>query len=171
MKYLIRIIGAVLASTAFTVIAADNDLTKRLAIEVTPAEYNHVLSDMQKMLVNLSQIQSALARSDWAMVEKIAYAQRPDNTMSSSDAASVSFHAKIPSEWRGFGRPMHQGWLALSENAKTTQNKDMALEQLARIGQSCAGCHATFQLKLDSSWPTPKAAPSGKSPNANQHVH
>ena len=170
MKSMTHIPLSLAALLTFSAFAADMDLTQRRSVEVTTSEYNHVLGDMQKMLIDLSQIQSALSKNDWAMVEKIAYAQRPDNTMGSPSPASVSFHAKIPPEWRNFGRPMHQGWQALYENAKVAQNKDLALDQMAKIGQSCAGCHATFQLKLNAQTLSIRQVPAPKSDNTHSQT-
>lgn len=128
--------------------AAEVDLTKRRAIEATPAEYNHVIGDMHKMFRSLSETLEALSKNDWSSVEKIAWAHRPGASMQETDPASKSFHEKLPPEWRQLGRAMHQSWLALATNAKEARDKDRAIGQLGTIGAQCASCHASFMIRL-----------------------
>lgn len=132
------------------VVASNSQITvhDRQTIQTTKDEYAHVIGDMQKMLASIQGITGALATQDWATVHQLSTALRPENTMASTDTASVSFHKKIPAGWRAMGGPMHQGFTALANEAAGGKRTDIALKLLSGTMTQCVACHSTFALKV-----------------------
>lgn len=122
-------------------------LARRTVVEATPQEMEHVLGDMQKLLRSMGEINGALAARDWPTVERVASALKPEHTMGSRDPAAVSFHAKLPPGWSGYGGPMHQGFARIADEARGERRVDEVLRTLASTTQQCVACHAQFQLR------------------------
>lgn len=124
--------------------------SSREVVSVTRDEYDHVLGDMNQMLATLGQMNQALSQQDMATVRKLADALRPQHTMESQDPASVSFHAKLPSRWREFGRPMHQGFARIADQAASPEATVAQIQTLmAQTTQVCVACHSTYRLHLN----------------------
>ncbi|WP_396269853.1 cytochrome c [Ideonella sp.] len=124
--------------------------SSREVVSVNRDEYDHVLGDMNQMLATLGQINQALSQQDMATVRKLADALRPQHTMQSQDPASVSFHAKLPSRWREFGRPMHQGFARMADQAARPDVTVAQIQALmAQTTQYCVACHSTYRLHLN----------------------
>jgi hypothetical protein len=121
-------------------------LARRTVVEATPQEMEHVLGDMQKLLRSMGEINGALAARDWPTVERVASALKPEHTMGSRDPAAVSFHAKLPPGWSGYGAPMHQGFARIAAEAQGERRVDEVLRTLSSTTQQCMACHAQFQL-------------------------
>ncbi|MFM2065247.1 MAG: hypothetical protein RLZZ584_156 [Pseudomonadota bacterium] len=125
-------------------------LVDRIVVQATTEEYAHVIGDMHKLLRSLGEISAALASRDWSAVARVAGALTPEKTMGSSDAAAVSFHAKIPAGWSTYGAPMHLGFTRIAAEAAGEKRVDTVLTILSETTAQCAGCHARFQIrKLD----------------------
>jgi hypothetical protein len=122
-------------------------LARRTVVEATPQEVEHVLGDMQKLLRSMGEINGALAARDWPTIERVASALKPEHTMGSRDPAAVSFHAKLPPGWSGYGGPMHQGFARIADEARGERRVDEVLRTLASTTQQCVACHAQFQLR------------------------
>lgn len=125
------------------------NLRERTVVFVRPAEHDHVLGDMQKLLRSIGEISAALAQRDWTAVARTADALRPEHTMGSSDPAAVSFHAKLPDGWSHFGAPMHQGFARIADEARGPQRTDEVLRLIGDTTRQCVGCHTRFQLRLE----------------------
>lgn len=122
-------------------------LALRSVVEATPQEIEHVLGDMQKLLRSVGEINGALAARDWTTIERVANSLRPEHTMGSRDPAAVSFHAKLPPGWSGYGAPMHQGFARIADEARGERRVDEVLRTLASTTRQCVACHAQFQLR------------------------
>ena len=127
--------------------SAPATLARRTVVEATPQEAEHVLGDMQKLLRSVGEIQGSLATRDWPAIERVASALKPEHTMGSRDPAAVSFHAKLPPGWSGYGAPMHQGFARIAAEARGERRVDEVLRTLSSTTQQCVACHAQFQLR------------------------
>ena len=128
--------------------AAPVSLAARTVVVANADEYEHVMSDMHKLLRSIGQINGALALSDWTTVARVASALTPEKTMGSQDPAAISFHAKIPAGWSSFGAPMHQGFARIAAEATGERRIASVLTILSETTTQCAGCHARFQIQL-----------------------
>ena len=135
------------ATPSATPTPAPTTLARRTVVEATPQEMEHVLGDMQKLLRSMGEIQGALVGRDWATIERVASALKPEHTMGSRDPAAVSFHAKLPPGWSGYGAPMHQGFARIAAEARGERRVDEVLRTLSSTTQQCVACHAQFQLR------------------------
>ena len=135
------------AAPSATQTPAPTALARRTVVEATPQEVEHVLGDMQKLLRSMGEIQGALVGRDWATIERVASALKPEHTMGSRDPAAVSFHAKLPPGWSGYGAPMHQGFARIAAEARGERRVDEVLRTLSSTTQQCVACHAQFQLR------------------------
>jgi hypothetical protein len=135
------------ATPSATPTPAPTTLSRRTVVEATPQEVEHVLGDMQKLLRSMGEIQGALVSRDWPAIERVASALKPEYTMGSRDPAAVSFHAKLPPGWSGYGAPMHQGFARIAAEARGERRVDEVLRTLSSTTQQCVACHAQFQLR------------------------
>lgn len=126
----------------------NSNVHNRQAIVATKEEYAHVIGDMQKMLASIQGITGALAVQDWATVHQLSTALRPEHTMANPDTAAVSFHKKIPADWRALGGPMHKGFSALADEAAMGKRTEVALKLLSNTMAQCVACHSTYALKV-----------------------
>jgi cytochrome c556 len=119
-------------------------VNKRFAIAVTPEELAHVLTDMNHFMASVNAINAALATKDFAAIVKIA---KPIAENSGEESrADASFHKKIPSDWRLYGRPMRKAFEEVAYVANVNPSVETVVASMGKVTQTCVGCHAVFRL-------------------------
>lgn len=130
-------------------VGGDKKPSARQGIAVTLAERDHVLGDMMKLMGAVSDISAALTENDYKTIAAVAEKLRPEHTMGAQDPDSISFHKKIPAQWRALGGPMHQGFAQIANLASQTQPQGQTIQKVfATTLKQCVACHAQYQLVL-----------------------
>lgn len=116
---------------------------KRIAINVSQAEKNHVLSEMREFLHGLHNINLALARQDFKGVAVVA---RPMGPV--LDHMPAGLKARLPEEYTQLAIAMNEAFQNLARDAESKGDMRQTHENLAEVMTYCAGCHDTYRFNV-----------------------
>lgn len=118
----------------------------RAAVRLTTIEKTYVLGQMRLFVESIERIVTALARGDRAAAAEAAAARGAQRFQATNDMPA-SLSAKLPEQWRAFGRPMRQGFDDLAQSIVAEgEDKSRALAGLSGIMRNCVGCHASYRI-------------------------
>jgi len=116
---------------------------KRIAINVSQAEKNQVLTEMREFLHGLHNINHALARQD---MKGVAVVARPMGPM--LDRFPAGLKERLPEEYTQLAIAMNEAFQNLARDAENKGDTSKALENLAEVMTYCSGCHDTYRFNV-----------------------
>lgn len=122
-------------------IEADSPLDPRAAIPMSAAQAVSLRAEMRHRLETQQRLIAALAVGDWTTAAEAA------DEGTRGRHVGAEFRSALPPAWFRFARPMHQAFAAARQEALGEQRLEVALGHLARAGEFCTGCHATFRTE------------------------
>lgn len=125
-------------------ITADTDQDPRAAIPMSPEQAVALRAEMRHRLETQQRLIAALAAGDWKQAADAA------DEGTRGRHAGADFRSTLPEAWFRYARPMHQAFAAAREEARGAQRLDVALGHVARAGEFCTACHATFRTETAS---------------------
>jgi hypothetical protein len=131
-------------------ITQDEAVDPRARIPMSSAQTAALRAEMRHRLETQQRLIAALAAGDW----EAAAAAADEGTRGRHIGAD--FRSALPEGWFRFARPMHQAFAAAREEARGARRLQVALGHVARAGEFCTGCHATF--RTDTAAPALTAA-------------
>lgn len=118
---------------------SQNPPDQRAPIVMSEAQRVSLRLEMRGRMETLQGVMAALASGDWSEVAK----RSEEGTR--GQHRGVDFRSALPQEWFGMARPMHGEFAAIQHEAEGQKRVDVALQHLAKAGQYCTSCHATFR--------------------------
>ena len=114
----------------------------RELIELTPAQRDTVLVEMNQFISGLQQITAALADDDMETVSKVSRA------LGSSMSGNIPTELKkaLPEDFRLLGGSVHKQFDQIALDAEAIADTPHTLTQLAEVLSSCATCHSRYRL-------------------------
>lgn len=115
---------------------------KRLYLNLLPAERDLVLQEMRNFLHVIQQMHEALAQDDMTTVAKAA------RTMGSNAANEIPPHvvAKLPEDFKQFAGQVHMAFDTIALDAESLGDAKHTMGQLGTMLNTCAACHAVYQI-------------------------
>lgn len=120
-------------------IQADN----RIAINVSQAEKNQVLSEMREFLHGFHSINIAMARQD---MKALGITARPMGAL--LDRMPVKLKERLPEEFTQLAIAMNEAFQNLARDAESNGDMRKAHENLAEVMTYCSGCHDTYRFNV-----------------------
>ncbi len=111
----------------------------RAVIPMSSAQVFSLRAEMRHRLETQQRLIAALAAGDWASAAEAA------DEGTRGRGTGVEFRSALPAAWFRFARPMHQAFAAARDEARGAQRLEVALTHVARAGEFCTGCHASFR--------------------------
>lgn len=116
----------------------------RTVLQLSPDERAMLLQEMHLFLDGVRKMTAALAQQDMAAT---AAAARPLG-MKMGQTMPPALRAKLPLEFRQLAGPLHADFDQMALDAESLNDVSVTLTQLSATLQKCAGCHATFQIRV-----------------------
>jgi cytochrome c556 len=116
---------------------------RRIVINVSQAEKNHVLSEMREFLHGFHAINIAMARQDMKALGTIA---RPMGAL--LDRLPVKLKERLPEEFTQLAIAMNEAFQNLARDAETNGDMRKAHENMAEVMTYCSGCHDTYRFNV-----------------------
>lgn len=107
----------------------------------------HTLANMRDHLLTISEIQAALANSNFDKASEIAEQRLGMSSLKLHGAHKVAKY--MPKRMRQLGTAMHRSasrFAVIASNAAVNGDAKPALIALSRVTQSCVACHSSFRL-------------------------
>lgn len=142
MKKISAITAMALCLVATTVMASDSD--ERRVLFITEMQRNHILTEMQALLVGTQNILHALAVDDMTAVARHA---RPLG-MGMAHKSEVHLQAVLPKEFMQLGMSVHKDFDQIAADAESLKNSKHTLRQLSESMNKCVACHAAYQIRI-----------------------
>ncbi len=125
-------------------VAAD----RRIAIDVTQAEKNHILYEMREFLHGLHGINHAMAKQD---MQALANTARPMGAL--LDRIPPGLKEKLPEEFTQMAIAFNEALQLLASKAEARAGKGEAglretHENIAEVLTYCSGCHDTYRFNV-----------------------
>lgn len=126
--------------------ASQDNPDKRLYLNLLPAERDLVLQEMRNFLYVIQLISDALTRDDMVSVAKAA------QTMGSNAANEIPPHvvAKLPDDFKQLAGQVHMAFDTIALDAESLGETKHTLGQIGTMLQTCAACHAIYQIPTHS---------------------
>jgi len=121
-------------------------IDRRIAIDVSQAEKNHVLSEMREFLHGFHSINIAMARQDMKALGTIA---RPMGGI--LDRMPVKLKERLPEEFTQLAIAMNEAFQNLARDAESNGDMRKAHENIAEVMTYCSGCHDTYRFNVATS--------------------
>lgn len=118
--------------------AADN----RRSIVLAGADRDFVLAEMRALLGAAQGVVAAVAAGD---SQAVASAARGGG-MAGARHVPPALMASLPLEFKQWGMAVHAGFDDLAAAAEAGEPADWQLDRLAKVMQTCVGCHASYRL-------------------------
>jgi hypothetical protein len=118
-------------------------LDNRIAINVSQAEKNHVLTEMREFLHGFHSINLALARQD---MKVLALTARPMGPL--LERLPESLRDRLPEEFTQLAIAMNEAFQNLARNAEQSSDMKQTHENLAEVMTYCSGCHDTYRFNV-----------------------
>jgi hypothetical protein len=120
----------------------------RVTVEFPPAMKEHTLANMRDHLLAISQIQEAMAASQYDKAAHIAETRLGQTALKAHGAHE---NAKfMPKGMQDIGTQMHRNASKFAiemQNTGATGDLKPALLALSKTTQACVACHAGYKLK------------------------
>jgi len=120
----------------------------RLPVRFPEPLRTHTLANMRDHLMALGEIQTALARADFDAAAEIAEKRLGMSSLGLHGAHEVARY--MPKAMQDAGTAMHRSasqFAVVAKDASVTGDLKAAVGALARVNQTCVGCHAGFRLE------------------------
>ena len=114
----------------------------RVAVQLTAAERNLVLSEMRAFLEAVQIITENLPNEK---MEEVARAARRVG-LAAQKGVPLSLMGKLPMALKQLGLDTHRKFDRLALDAEQLGDKRQTLEQLGTLLRNCVGCHAAYRL-------------------------
>jgi cytochrome c556 len=114
---------------------------RRIAINVSQAEKNQVLSEMREFLHGFHSINIAMARQD---MKALGITARPMGAL--LDRMPVKLKERLPEEFTQLAIAMNEAFQNLARDAESNGDMRKAHENLAEVMTYCSGCHDTYRI-------------------------
>ena len=114
----------------------------RIAILLSPAERDMVLTEMRGFLESVQQINAGIAADELDIV--IAAARKSGRA--AQGAVPASLVGKLPLEFKKLGFDTHSKFDQMAMNASDLGDGEAALAETAALMQNCIACHAAYRL-------------------------
>ena len=126
---------------------------RRMPIEVTQAEKNHILYEMREFLHGLHNINHAMAKQD---MQALANTARPMGAL--LDRIPASMKERLPEAFTQMAIAFNEALQLLASKAETRAGKGEAglretHENIAEVLTYCSGCHDTFRFTVATKKP------------------
>jgi cytochrome c556 len=116
---------------------------RRIAINVSQAEKNQVLSEMREFLHGFHSINIAMARQD---MKALGITARPMGGL--LDRLPVKLKERLPEEFTQLAIAMNEAFQNLARDAESNGDMRKAHENLAEVMTYCSGCHDTYRFNV-----------------------
>ncbi|WP_286019394.1 hypothetical protein [Candidatus Venteria ishoeyi] len=117
----------------------------RMAIHLTPAERDLVLTEMRAFLESIQKITQGIADNDMKLV--VEYAKKVGAAAQGEVPGSLI--GKLPIAFKRLGFDTHTKFDQLAMDAESLGDGAYALKQLTELMQNCVACHAGHRLELE----------------------
>ena len=115
----------------------------RIAINVSQAEKNHVLSEMREFLHGYHSINIAMARQD---MKALAITARPMGGL--LDRLPVKLKERLPEEFTQLAIAMNEAFQNLARDAESNGDMRKSHENIAEVVTYCSGCHDAYRFNV-----------------------
>lgn len=112
----------------------------RTVFAVTVEERAHIQSQMLEFLVDLQNLNSALAESDREWVKEIALAQ---STHRAPDTIGQQLRKKAPEGFSQISQSLRSDFSALADAAETESIEELQ-ERVSLVTGKCVACHGSY---------------------------
>ena len=116
---------------------------RRIAINVSQAEKNQVLSEMREFLHGFHSINIAMARQD---MKALGITARPMGAL--LDRMPAKLKERLPEEFTQLAIAMNEAFQNLARDAEDNGDMRKAHENLAEVMTYCSGCHDTYRFNV-----------------------
>jgi len=116
---------------------------KRIAINVSQAEKNQILSEMRDFLHGFHSINIAMARQD---MKSLGIVARPMGQL--LDRLPVKMKERLPEEFTQLAIAMNEAFQNLARDAESNGDMRKAHENMAEVMTYCSGCHDTYRFNV-----------------------
>ncbi|MDH5394364.1 MAG: hypothetical protein OEY11_14345 [Gammaproteobacteria bacterium] len=126
-------------------IAGDNASSPdgRIAIPLSPAEKDLVLTEMRSFLNALQQISSGISEADFKLISEQARLLGS----AAQQGVPISLMGKLPLSFKKLGFDTHQKFDLLAMDAEQLQDKEHTLKQMSTLMSNCVSCHAAYKIE------------------------
>lgn len=114
----------------------------RTVFAVTGEERAHIQSQMLEFLVDLQNLNSALAESDREWVKEIASAQ---STRRAPDTIGQQLRKKAPEGFSQISQSLRSDFSALADAAETESIEELQ-ERVSLVTGKCVACHGSYTV-------------------------
>jgi hypothetical protein len=126
---------------------------RRIAIDVTQAEKNHILFEMREFLHGLHNISYAMAKQD---MKALATTARPMGAL--LDRIPPSLKERLPEEFTQMAIAFNEALQLLASKAEARAGSGEAglretHENIAEVLTYCSGCHDTYRFNVSTKKP------------------
>lgn len=135
---------AAIASPSLS-LAADMAEDDRMAIALTPAEYEYILGNMRQHLIDVQIVVGALAAGDSARASKAATNLGTEG-FTHSQKRPPGLLEKLPKDFSQLIADFHRQFDVLAEGIASGESSTRSLQLLGTAMQNCVACHATYRI-------------------------
>ena len=112
----------------------------RTAVRLSAEQRNAVLVEMRTMVVSVSSVLGAVARSDSEGIRSGAHAS------GTAAAADPALEKLLPAQWLQLAMATHHGFDSLA--AAAGKGRDTVVARLGATTANCVSCHAIYRLAV-----------------------
>lgn len=119
----------------------------RQAVKIPDMMQQHMLSGMRDHLSAITEIQQALASSEFEKAAEIAEKRIGMSSLSTHGAAHLS--AYLPKPMQEIGMQMHHAasqFALIAQETAIENDVKPALAALSKVTQQCVACHAAYRV-------------------------
>ena len=114
----------------------------RVAINLTDAERNMVLSEMRTFLSSIQKISAGVAENNYKKV--VESARTVGNTAQGEIPGTLV--AKLPIGFKKLGFDTHKKFDQIAMDAESMEDAGLALSQVSELMLNCVACHETYKF-------------------------
>ena len=144
MKRPLLFVAHILLLAASTAVDAQD---ARQKVELPPMMQQHMMSNMREHLLDLTEIQEALAAGAFDRAADIAETRLGMSSLDAHGASHMAPH--MPPAMRNIGTGMHRAasqFAVAAQEAAVTGDTRRALGSLATVSRQCVACHAAYRI-------------------------
>jgi hypothetical protein len=140
--------------------ATAGEVDTRRVLPLTEHQRDHVLTEMRALLSGTQNILGALSNEDMTAVAREARALGLGMAHKGED----HLQAVLPEEFMQMGMSVHKDFDKIAADAESLKDPKHTLRQLSKAMQTCNGCHAGYQIRVEEH-------PTGRETPSSQHQH